>query len=50
VQRGEDPVGYQRDPNHPIIDTNVDNGVRQISQQRTGLGTSATPDVEAAKG
>lgn len=50
VQRGEDPVGYQRDLNHPIIDTNVDDGVRQISQQRTGLGTSATADAEAAKG
>jgi 5,5'-dehydrodivanillate O-demethylase oxygenase subunit len=50
VQRGEDPIGYQRDPNHAIIDTNVDDGVWQISQQRTGLGSSALPDNEAAKG
>jgi len=30
VQRGEDPIGIYRDPNHPIIDTNVDEGVRQL--------------------
>ena len=37
VQRGEDPVGYQRDPDHPIIDTNIDEGVRQLRQDRTSL-------------
>jgi 5,5'-dehydrodivanillate O-demethylase len=30
VARGEDPMGVKRDPNHPIIDTNVDEGVRQM--------------------
>ena len=30
VQQGLDPMGVQRDPEHPIIDTNVDEGVRQI--------------------
>ncbi|MCI0821619.1 MAG: hypothetical protein J4N31_04725, partial [Chloroflexi bacterium] len=37
VQRGEDPLGYQRDPGHPMIDTNVDEGVRQIERERAGL-------------
>ena len=35
VQRGEDPVGYQRDPNHAMVDTNVDEGVAQIGANRT---------------
>lgn len=30
VQRGEDPIAIYRDPNHAIIDTNVDEGVRQL--------------------
>jgi 5,5'-dehydrodivanillate O-demethylase len=30
VQRGEDPIGIFRDPGHPMIDTNVTEGVRQI--------------------
>jgi hypothetical protein len=30
VRRGEDPIGYQRGPNPPMINTNVDEGVRQI--------------------
>jgi 5,5'-dehydrodivanillate O-demethylase len=30
VARGEDPMGVERDPNHPVIDTNVDEGVRQM--------------------
>ena len=31
VQRGEDPIGVYRDPNHAMIDTNVDEGVRQLA-------------------
>jgi 5,5'-dehydrodivanillate O-demethylase len=50
VQRGDDPIGYQRDPNHKMIDTNVDEGVRQIPLQRTGLGASETADADAARG
>jgi 5,5'-dehydrodivanillate O-demethylase len=46
VMRGQDPVGYQRDPNHAMIDTNVDEGVRQIGQERTAL----TPEQRAAAG
>jgi 5,5'-dehydrodivanillate O-demethylase len=31
VERGEDPIGVYRDPNHPMIDTNVDEGVKQLA-------------------
>ncbi len=30
VARGEDPIGVERDPNHAMIDTNVDEGVQQM--------------------
>jgi hypothetical protein len=30
VERGEDPICVYRDADHPIIDTNVDEGVRQM--------------------
>lgn len=35
VQRGEDPIGVFRDPDHPIIDTNVDEGISQIGANRS---------------
>ena len=41
VQRGEDPVGYQRDPDPPMIDTNVDEGVSQLQRERTNLAPRA---------
>ena len=41
VQRGEDPVGYQRGPNPPMIDTNVDEGVSQLQRDRTNLAPRA---------
>ena len=41
VQRGEDPVGYQRRPNPPMIDTNVDEGVSQLQRDRTNLAPRA---------
>ena len=50
VQRGEDPIGYQRDPNHALIDTNVDEGVRQIVMSRTHLEGSSRAEIEAAGG
>jgi 5,5'-dehydrodivanillate O-demethylase len=37
VRNGQDPVGYQRDPDHAIIDTNIDEGVAQIGRERAGL-------------
>ena len=46
VMRGEDPVGYQRDPDHAMIDTNVDEGVAQIQRPRSGLSA----DQQAARG
>jgi hypothetical protein len=30
IARGEDPIGVYRDPNHAMIDTNVDEGVKQM--------------------
>ena len=41
VQRGEDPIGVFRDPDHPLIDTNVDEGVSQI-------GANRSPDAQVA--
>ena len=35
VQRGEDPIGVFRDPDHPMIDTNVDEGIAQIGANRS---------------
>ena len=35
VQRGEDPIGVYRDPDHPLIDTNLDEGVAQINRDRS---------------
>jgi len=33
VQAGEDPKGVQRDPNHPMIDTNLDESIRVYGHQ-----------------
>ena len=35
VRRGEDPIGVFRDPDHPLINTNVDEGVAQIGVNRS---------------
>jgi 5,5'-dehydrodivanillate O-demethylase len=42
VQRGEDPVGIYRDPNHAIIDTNVDEGVRQLQTDARAPGRESS--------
>lgn len=42
VQRGEDPIGVFRDPHHPMIDTNVDEGVAQIGRNRSPEARAAT--------
>jgi len=45
VRRGEDPYGLIRDPNHPMIDTNLTESIRQ---ERAGRPYgSATATVEA---
>ena len=36
VQMGLDPLSVVRDPSHPLIDTNVNEGVRQMGQSRGG--------------
>ena len=38
VKRGEDPMGVQRDPRHPIIDTNVEEGVKQSQANARAAG------------
>ena len=35
VHEGKDPIGVFRDANHPIIDTNIDEGVAQITSNRS---------------
>jgi 5,5'-dehydrodivanillate O-demethylase len=47
VRRGEDPIGVFRDSNHPIIDTNVDEGVRQMKADARAQGQTATQDLAA---
>jgi 5,5'-dehydrodivanillate O-demethylase len=47
VQRGEDPIEVFRDPDHPIIDTNVDEGVRQMKNDARAQGQTATQDLAA---
>jgi 5,5'-dehydrodivanillate O-demethylase len=37
VQRGEDPMGVQRDPNHEMVDTNIE----EDFWRRTGGSTAA---------
>jgi 5,5'-dehydrodivanillate O-demethylase len=34
VQRGEDPKGTQRDPNHPMIDTKLTESLAEMSENR----------------
>jgi len=41
VRRGEDPIGVERDANHPLIDTNVDEGVRQMKSDARGDGKAS---------
>jgi 5,5'-dehydrodivanillate O-demethylase len=41
VERGEDPIGVCRDPNHAMIDTNVDEGVRQMQADARSQGQGA---------
>ncbi|HWP58472.1 MAG TPA: Rieske 2Fe-2S domain-containing protein [Candidatus Acidoferrales bacterium] len=47
VSRGEDPIGVYRDPDHPIIDTNVDEGVRQMKANARAGGPATNQDLVA---
>jgi 5,5'-dehydrodivanillate O-demethylase len=42
VAEGKDPIGIYRDPNHPIINTNVDEGVRQARTNARAQGLGST--------
>jgi 5,5'-dehydrodivanillate O-demethylase len=42
VQRGEDPMGVIRDPNHPFIDTNIDEDVWRAEYARAQAATGNT--------
>jgi len=42
VERGEDPIGIYRDPHHAIIDTNVDEGVRQLQTDARAPGRESS--------
>jgi hypothetical protein len=48
VQRGEDPIAVYRDPDHAIIETNVDEGVRQMEVDARGQGLGAGRQALAA--
>jgi hypothetical protein len=47
VARGEDPIAVYRDAEHPIIDTNVDEGVRQMKDDARASGQAARDDLAA---
>jgi hypothetical protein len=42
VQAGEDPMGVIRDPNHPIIDTNIDEDAWRAEYQRAQAAAGQT--------
>lgn len=41
VERGEDPMGVVRDPNHPMIDTNIDESTKVENARPIGVGAPA---------
>ena len=47
LERGEEPMGVYRDPDHAIIDTNVDEGVRQMKTDARADGQTAHVDLAA---
>jgi hypothetical protein len=48
VQRGDDPLGVIRDPNHPIIDTNLENEKGRPSGMATQTVEWRAPGMENA--
>jgi hypothetical protein len=38
VRQGKDPMGVERNPEHPIIDTNVEEGVKQARVDARAAG------------
>jgi 5,5'-dehydrodivanillate O-demethylase len=47
IERGEDPIGVYSDPDHAIIDTNVDEGVRQMKTDARADGQESHVDLAA---
>ncbi|HTM07194.1 MAG TPA: Rieske 2Fe-2S domain-containing protein [Verrucomicrobiae bacterium] len=47
IERGEDPMAVYRDPDHAIIDTNVDEGVRQMKTDARADGQTADVNLAA---
>jgi 5,5'-dehydrodivanillate O-demethylase oxygenase subunit len=45
LERGEDPIGVCRDPAHPIINTNVDEGVRQMKSDARAPGEASRQEL-----
>jgi 5,5'-dehydrodivanillate O-demethylase len=45
LERGEDPIGVCRDAAHPIIDTNVDEGVRQMKSDARAPGEASRQEL-----
>ena len=41
VQQGLDPMGVVRDPNHPMIDTNIDESTKVEGSRPIGIGATA---------
>jgi len=42
VQQGKDPMGVVRDPNHPMIDTNIDESTRvEVGDRPVGIAAAA---------
>jgi 5,5'-dehydrodivanillate O-demethylase len=50
VRRGEDPMGVMRSPEHPMIDTNVDEGVRQMQGDARSAGAQGPRGDSTAYG
>jgi 5,5'-dehydrodivanillate O-demethylase oxygenase subunit len=45
LERGEDPIGVCRNADHPIIDTNVDEGVRQMKADARAPGEASRQEL-----
>jgi len=44
VQHGQDPMGVVRDPDHAMLDTNIDESTKvEVADRPVGIGAPATP-------
>jgi 5,5'-dehydrodivanillate O-demethylase oxygenase subunit len=51
VQQGHDPLGLIRDPDHPMIDTNLTGEAQGVYSARypVGIGAAVLPDADATR-